>query len=139
MQSFNQNGLLRISNPKLSECVYRQLSRPRKDACRRKLPYGALVGASPDGRFRTIAVTHQHFLLLALLLALPVLARAEDIAPPPVPRFEPATCPKLPGADELAKASCGYLVVPENRSRPDGRDHSAHGREISCALSGEAA
>ena len=121
MQSFNQNGLLRISNPKLSECVYRQLSRPRKDACRRKLPSGALVGAFPDGRFRTIAVTHQHFLLLALLLALPVLARAEDIAPPPVPRFESATCPKLSGADELAKASCGYLVVPENRSRPDGR------------------
>src|ERR1700722_8675812 len=35
-----------------------------------------------------------------------------------VPRFEPAPCPKLPGADELAKASCGYLVVLENRSRP---------------------
>jgi pimeloyl-ACP methyl ester carboxylesterase len=38
-----------------------------------------------------------------------------------VPRFEPAPCPKLPGAEELAKASCGYLVVPENRSRPEGR------------------
>jgi pimeloyl-ACP methyl ester carboxylesterase len=38
-----------------------------------------------------------------------------------VPRFEPAPCPKLPGADELAKASCGYLVVPENRNRPTGR------------------
>ena len=25
------------------------------------------------------------------------------------------------GAEELAKASCGYLVVPENRSRPTGR------------------
>jgi pimeloyl-ACP methyl ester carboxylesterase len=38
-----------------------------------------------------------------------------------VPRFEPAPCPKLPGAEELAKASCGYLVVPEDRSRPDSR------------------
>src|SRR5262249_35762324 len=27
----------------------------------------------------------------------------------------------LPGAEELAKASCGYLVVPENRNRPTGR------------------
>src|SRR6266481_71268 len=38
-----------------------------------------------------------------------------------VPRFEPAPCPKLTGADELAKASCGYLVVLENRIRPTGR------------------
>lgn len=38
-----------------------------------------------------------------------------------VPRFEPAPCPQLPGAEELAKASCGYLIVPENRSRPAGR------------------
>lgn len=38
-----------------------------------------------------------------------------------MPRFEPAPCPKLPGAEALAKASCGYLVVPENRSRPAGR------------------
>jgi pimeloyl-ACP methyl ester carboxylesterase len=38
-----------------------------------------------------------------------------------VPSFEPSQCPKLPGAEELAKASCGYLVVPENRNRPTGR------------------
>jgi pimeloyl-ACP methyl ester carboxylesterase len=38
-----------------------------------------------------------------------------------VPRFEPAPCPKLPGTEELAKASCGYLVVPENHNRPTGR------------------
>ena len=38
-----------------------------------------------------------------------------------MPRFEPAPCPKLQGAEELAKASCGYLVVPENRSQPNGR------------------
>ena len=80
------------------------------------------MGATPDGRFRTIAVTHQHFLLLALLLALPILARAARLeGTATVPRFESATCPKLPGAEELAKASCGYLVVPENRSRPTGR------------------
>ena len=38
-----------------------------------------------------------------------------------MPRFEPAPCPALAGAEELAKASCGYLVVPENRSQPSGR------------------
>jgi pimeloyl-ACP methyl ester carboxylesterase len=38
-----------------------------------------------------------------------------------VPRFEPAPCPKLPGAETLAKASCGYLVVLENHSQPSGR------------------
>ena len=38
-----------------------------------------------------------------------------------MPRFEPSPCPKLPGAEELAKASCFYLVVPEDRSRPNGR------------------
>lgn len=38
-----------------------------------------------------------------------------------VPRFELAQCPKLPGAEELAKASCGYLVVSEDRSQPNGR------------------
>ena len=32
-----------------------------------------------------------------------------------------APCPKLPGAEELAKASCGYLVVSENCNRPNGR------------------
>src|SRR5712671_3414795 len=68
-------------------------------------------------------VTHQHLLLFALLLASPTVARAAQAAEgtATVPRFEPAPCPKLPGADELTKASCGYLVVPENRSRPDGR------------------
>jgi hypothetical protein len=79
------------------------------------------VGAYSSGRIRTIAVTRRHLLLLALLLAPPAVTRAEDNAPPPVPRFEPAPCPKLQGAEALAKASCGYLVVPENRSRPTGR------------------
>ena len=64
---------------------------------------------------------YQRHLLLALLILLPVLARAEDVTPPQVPRFEPAPCPKLQGAEALADASCGYLVVPENRSRPNDR------------------
>ena len=76
---------------------------------------------TPEGRHRKMAVTYQHFLLVGLLVALPGLAYAENAGPPPVPRFEPAPCPKLSGADELTKASCGYLVVPENRSRPSGR------------------
>src|SRR6476469_9684198 len=68
-------------------------------------------------------VTQRHILLLALLLASPTVARAVQDAEgtATVQRFEPAPCPKLPGAEELAKASCGYLVVPENRSRPAGR------------------
>jgi pimeloyl-ACP methyl ester carboxylesterase len=37
-----------------------------------------------------------------------------------VPRFEAAPCPKLQGAEALADASCGYLVVLEDRSRPNG-------------------
>jgi pimeloyl-ACP methyl ester carboxylesterase len=37
------------------------------------------------------------------------------------PRFEQAPCPAdLPPFPALANARCGYLVVPEDRSRPDG-------------------
>ena len=54
-------------------------------------------------------------------LAAAVSAQDAPTAAGEVPRFEPAPCPKLQGAEELAKASCGYLVVPENRSRPTGR------------------
>ena len=70
-----------------------------------------------------MVITHRHILLLALLLASPNVARAAQTGQgtATVPRFEPASCPKLPGAEELAKASCGYLVVPENRNRPTGR------------------
>src|SRR6476620_9350048 len=70
-----------------------------------------------------MAVTHQHILLLALLLASPTVARAAQAAEgtATVPRFEPAPCPKLQGAETLAQASCGYLVVPEDRRRPNGR------------------
>jgi hypothetical protein len=70
-----------------------------------------------------MAITYQHLLLLALLLTSPVVARAAQAAegPATVPRFEPAPCPKLRGVEWLADASCGYLVVPEDRSRPSGR------------------
>jgi hypothetical protein len=59
--------------------------------------------------------------LLGLFLTSLALAHAEDTVPQPEPRFEPAQCPRLAGAEDLATASCGYLVVPENRSRPTGR------------------
>ena len=70
-----------------------------------------------------MAIAHRHLLLLALLLASSVVARAVQAAEvtTTVPRFEPAPCPKLQGAETLSAASCGYLVVFENRSRPEGR------------------
>jgi pimeloyl-ACP methyl ester carboxylesterase len=37
------------------------------------------------------------------------------------PRFESAPCPDLPEPLALPTARCGFLVVPENRSRPEGR------------------
>jgi pimeloyl-ACP methyl ester carboxylesterase len=54
-------------------------------------------------------------------LAPAVSAEDAPTAAGQVPRFERAPCPKLTGADELAKASCGYLVVLENHSRPTDR------------------
>jgi len=79
--------------------------------------------ATSDGGLGTMVVTHRHILLLALLLASPIVARAAQAAegPATVPRLEPAPCPKLQGAETLADASCGYLVVLEDRSRPNGR------------------
>jgi hypothetical protein len=80
-------------------------------------PGAAWWALTPVGRLRTIAITHQHLLLLALLLASPVVARAAQAAEETatVPRFEPAPCPNLQGAEALADASCGFLVVPEDR------------------------
>jgi pimeloyl-ACP methyl ester carboxylesterase len=74
----------------------------------------AMICALRD-RFALIVVSGLTFLAPA------VSAQDVPTAAGQVPRFEPAPCPKLPGADELAKASCGYLVVLENRSRPTGR------------------
>ena len=82
-----------------------------------------LVGAYSGERLGAMPVTHQPLLLLALLLASATVTRAVPAAegPAPVPRFEPVPCPKLQGVDWLASASCGYLVVPEGRSRPTAR------------------
>jgi len=84
---------------------------------------GGLVGAYSSRKAPTMAITHPHFILLALLVASSVMARAAQAAegPATVPRFEPAPCPALQGAETLADASCGYLVVLEDRSRPNGR------------------
>ena len=59
--------------------------------------------------------------LSGLTFLAPAVSAQDPTAAGQVPRFEPAPCPKLTGADELAKASCGYLVVLENHSRPTGR------------------
>jgi hypothetical protein len=58
-------------------------------------------------------------LLTLVLVALPVpaLAQSADL----VPRFERAPCPKMEGAERLIDSTCGYLVVPESRDRPQGR------------------
>jgi len=70
-----------------------------------------------------ITYTYQSLLLLALLLASSVGAGAaqDGEGTATVPRFESAPCPKLQGAETLADASCGYLVVPEDRTRPNSR------------------
>src|SRR5258707_11840167 len=74
---------------------------------------------------RLACAVRNRFALIVLsgLTCLAQAVSAQDVptAAGRVPRFEPAPCPKLTGADELAKASCGYLVVLENHSRPTGR------------------
>jgi hypothetical protein len=79
-------------------------------------------------------VTHKRLILLALLLASLAVARAAPTAEETatVPSFEPAPCPKLPGAEELAKASCFYLAVPEDRSQPTGRTNVSERPESPC-------
>jgi hypothetical protein len=67
-----------------------------------------------------MVVTLRHVLLLALLLASPAVAQAAQATKGTVPRFESSQCPKLKGIEWLVDASCGYLIVPENRSRPAG-------------------
>ncbi len=69
-----------------------------------------------------MSITYRHVLVLALLFASPVMARVAQAAhSATVPRFEPALCAKIQGVEWLLHASCGYLVVPEDRSRPNGR------------------
>jgi hypothetical protein len=68
------------------------------------------------------------FILVAICMA---AATALPLASPanagsgsglPVPRFVPAKCPTRPVPTTLpADARCGFLVVPENRAKPNGR------------------
>jgi len=53
-------------------------------------------------------------------LALVIVDAARAATPNAVPRFEASECPK-PQSEALANARCGYLVVPEDRSKPTGR------------------
>ncbi len=62
-----------------------------------------------------MTIIYRHILVLALLFTFAVAAHAA-----PVPRFEPAPCAKIQGVEWLAKADCGYLIVPEDRSAPKG-------------------
>jgi pimeloyl-ACP methyl ester carboxylesterase len=68
--------------------------------------------------------THQHILVSPLVIVasfLAITAPGTPAAASSVPRFEPAACAKIDGVEWLAHASCGYLVVPENRNVPNGR------------------
>ena len=58
-----------------------------------------------------------------VLLAAPTLSTgAQPSDAGPTPRFEPGPCPATPEPiPALQTARCGHLVVPENRSIPDGR------------------
>jgi pimeloyl-ACP methyl ester carboxylesterase len=56
----------------------------------------------------------------AIGVAASSLAPAARAAGPP--EFEPGPCPQTPfPVPELKNARCGFLVVPENRAKPDGR------------------
>ena len=55
-------------------------------------------------------------LLFLCLLVMPCLAYAQEN----IPRFESANCP-FEGAEGRDDIQCGYLVVAENRNKPDGR------------------
>src|SRR5690348_14946999 len=69
-----------------------------------------------------MTINYRHLLVLVLLFASPVMLRvAQAGRPSTVPHFKPATCPKIQGVEWLATADCGYLIVPEDRSRPKGR------------------
>ena len=68
------------------------------------------------------------FMLIAICTAaataLPLASSANAGARPgrPVPRFVPTACPTKPVPTTLpADARCGFLVVPENRAKPNGR------------------
>jgi pimeloyl-ACP methyl ester carboxylesterase len=59
--------------------------------------------------------------MAAALLPLASPASAAARSELTVPRFEPTACPTKPVPTTLpADARCGFLVVPENRARPNG-------------------
>ena len=55
-------------------------------------------------------------ILLSVLFFLVGNVEAQDAGP----IYEPSDCP-FGGSDQIQKIECGYLIVPENRDRPDGR------------------
>jgi hypothetical protein len=66
---------------------------------------------------RRLSIT---FALSTLLLTAVASGQQSAAAGVPiVPRFEPAACPAIP-VKALANASCGFLVVSEDRSEPTG-------------------
>jgi hypothetical protein len=66
--------------------------------------------------FRTAAV------LASLVLAGVGPATAQEHSTNPATRrFEAGPCPFKADEQILAQVRCGYLIVPENRARPDGR------------------
>jgi pimeloyl-ACP methyl ester carboxylesterase len=62
------------------------------------------------------------FVVVATALPLASPASAGARSKLPAPRFMPTACPAKPVPTTLpADARCGFLVVPENRARPNGR------------------
>jgi pimeloyl-ACP methyl ester carboxylesterase len=60
--------------------------------------------------------------LLAMTLQVMPVAAAQPAEAGSTARFEPGTCPHTPEPiPALQTARCGYLVVPESRSTPNGR------------------
>jgi pimeloyl-ACP methyl ester carboxylesterase len=63
-----------------------------------------------------------HAILMLSLLAFALLFAATHAAAKTTPRFEASACPKPPKPiASLKNARCGFLIVPENRSDPNGR------------------
>jgi pimeloyl-ACP methyl ester carboxylesterase len=60
------------------------------------------------------------FVFLAVLILAPLLGAGHHT--PPAPRFQTAPCPKTPEPiAALSHARCGFLSVPENRTRANSR------------------
>lgn len=72
-----------------------------------------------------MSIEARHILVLALVLvsflSWPAVVSRAVAASEAVPRYTPTSCPTIQGVDWLADATCGYLVVPENRSKHNGR------------------